>query len=86
MGGLTFDGKGIKIWWGKSIGGGGFSRWEGGNERILTCWGGIPPIPPVGKTLDSRYVQVYRWISMFTLVGEGIENQVGGSYKCEEGD
>ena len=66
--------------------GGGIFQMGGGEWANFDLLGGIPPIPPVGKTLDSRYVQVYRWISMFTLVGEGIENQVGGSYKCEEGD
>ena len=62
-------------------GGVGIFQVGGGGE--WANFGLLGELPPVGKILDSKHVQMYRWISMFTLVGEGVENQMGGSYKCE---
>ena len=39
----------IDFWWeGSLLGGGGGSRWAGGDEQIFGRWGGLPP---VGKIL-----------------------------------
>ena len=46
---MTFDGEGIKIWWGWEITSGEFFRvgggWAGG-VQIFGWWGGLLPIHP----------------------------------------
>ena len=47
----------------ESTGGGIFLGGVGGNEKIFGCWGGLPLILPVGKTLgikdENFYMGVY---------------------------